>query len=87
MSTRTWNRLYHIVLAAALTSNLVALIVATVQKYRSSTWHYTEEYSLGKYSHEAWACQMQYIFEKSDGEEFGHVCRLAVRFDDARLGR
>ena len=77
MSPNVYRRLYRGSLAVAILINLAIFIAATVELHRSSTWHYTDYYSTGHYTHESWACQMYPVFDRHDSDMRG-ICRRAV---------
>ncbi|CAK1359200.1 unnamed protein product [Cercospora beticola] len=67
---------YYTALATSISINIIAFIVATVQTKQSTTWSYTTVYSLGRYTHEFWACQMQHNIRQRRSQ-LGNDCRLA----------
>lgn len=78
MSSRFYLGIYYGVLSAGILANVASFIAATVEKHNSSTWYYSDTYStIGEYTHESWACQMQHIFARYD-PKIEHVCQLAV---------
>lgn len=76
-SSRPYRVAYYTALATSLSINIIAFIVATVQTNQSTTWSYTTVYSLGRYTHESWACQMQHNIRQRRSQ-LGNDCRLAV---------
>ena len=68
---------YYTSLASAMTSNLAALIYASLETQRSDTWRYSDAYSSAiQFSTEAWLCQLRGIAQYP--KEFENDCRIAV---------
>ena len=68
---------YHASLASAATSNLIALIYASVETQRSDKWTFSDAYSsASQFSAESWLCQLRGIAQYP--EEYEHNCRIAV---------